>query len=182
MMGGGARQQTQRVTWPQPLPQLIPKNQPCQSPCPHPVSGPKSPGPRGPESKFWPLLRPQILLLTTTISPGGMQVTPPPTQLGLGSTLQSAKTWVSRLHSLPSGRGGGVTKSKGSLPNPRVSGAGYCGNKPLPAKQKQGGRQGPRHGAQRGRHNQAEAGRARDSQDREPDALAGTGTVPAGRS
>lgn len=78
MMGGG-RQQTQRVTWPQPLPQPIPKNQPCQSPCPHPVSGPKSPGPRGPESKFWPLLRPQILLLATTISPGGMQVTPPPT-------------------------------------------------------------------------------------------------------
>lgn len=66
-----------RVTWPQPLPQPIPKNQPCQSPCPHPGSGPRSPGPRGPESNFWPLLGPRIPLLATTISPGGEQVTPP---------------------------------------------------------------------------------------------------------
>ena len=117
-MIGGEGGRRLRVTWPQPLPQPIPKNQPCQSPGPHPVSGPRSPGPWGPESNFWPLLRPRILLLATTISPGGKLVTPPHT-LNLGSFLQSRRTWASRLHSLPSRRGGGVTKSKGSLPIPK---------------------------------------------------------------
>lgn len=41
-------------------------------------------------------------------------------------------------------------KSKGSLPNPRVGGAGYCGDKPLPAKQKREGRQRGRHPGREG--------------------------------
>lgn len=109
-----------------------------------------------------------VILLATAISPGEKQVTTRHSARDGPSKVQ--EPWLRASTQSPAGEGGGVTKSKGSLPNPGIKGAGYCGNKPLPAKQKQGGRQGPRHQAQRDGHTRAQAERARDPQDSQPDA------------
>lgn len=104
--------------------------------------------PKAPQSCSWPpLLVPELRRWPSLAQPG----TVPPRFKNLGFPLPPK----------PRRKGGGVTKSKGSLPNPRVRGAGYCGNKPLPAKQKQGVRQGLTHKAQKGRHTQAKAQRTR---------------------
>lgn len=131
MMGGV----DSRVTWPQPLPPANLEKPALPVSLPSLRSGPGSPGPEGPKTNFRPLLRPQTLLLATIIRPQEKQMTTPCVQprpkhqaAGGGGTL---------------GRGG-VKKPEGSLPNPRVREAGYCGNKPLPAKQNPGGRRGAR--------------------------------------